>query len=301
MKYRLFMTRLVIFMLVFWGFLSAGLIGCASTGGNFDKFTEISSASDFRNNYFRSDPKAKKAKGFIVTMNSENRSSLSGIWTNGNYTWISIDNIGCSVAELVKTPQYERLWDRIENSEVCKFYILRYDSRSHGPKIVKIDGLIAVNEIAIVEAKKQAAKDAEAYRRVRSTSSRHYSNHTLLDWDKAFPTREEAEAWLDDIVEKAENVDDVVSGRKAVYDQKAKELKIYQLREVRDALLTAKNNLIEAYNRYVPINNEIANILAKGAVFRDNYLPGLEEAKVKKEIESLNNEYAKLIDIYPVN
>jgi hypothetical protein len=278
-------------------------MGCASTGGgNLDKFTKFSVMDD----YFEKRSWIDHGRRLILTINSDDLKKLE---LSRDGEGIYINSTRLSIKKILENTQYSQLGPRLKNSEVCNFYI-HYQFLHLSPMwvVVSIDGLIAFDEIAIVEAQKQAAKEAEAYRTVNSTYNSIWTAFTLLDWDKAFKTREEAEAWLDDIVEKTRNVDDVVRGRRAVYDQKAEELKFYQLREVRDALLIAKNNLIEAYNRYVPINNEITKVLAMGVEFRGhdyprlvvNY-PGLKEEDVKKGIDAYNNDYAKLIDIYPVN
>jgi hypothetical protein len=124
---------------------------------------------------------------------------------------------------------------------------------------------------------------------------------SVSNWEKYFSTRGAAEQWLKDIVERAKAVDDVVYARVELYNSDVRAFKTFPSKIMRDAVLKDKDNVIEAYNRYKPINADIAKVLAKGVVFERNEQPGRNVADVAERIDAYNKEYARLIDTYPVN
>jgi hypothetical protein len=170
----------------------------------------------------------------------------------------------------------------------------------------------------IREEKERAEGEREEARRVRPGDR---AGPALVDWEKAFPTREEAAAWLDDILERFDYATDIVRRRRNVYSDKAGSFRRTQSSTNLDDLIAAKNNLIEAFNRYEPIATEAARVLAAGATLRDFFggnddheplkvykgdtglsyiFYPLREGEIKKAIDYYTDAVEKLIDAYPI-
>jgi hypothetical protein len=171
-------------------------------------------------------------------------------------------------------------------------------------------------ELAKIEARKQEqALEAERRANLVVTNSGILSSFyppdeyfpydpysfAIGNWGKYFSTRGTAEQWLKDIAERAKAVDDVVYARVELYNSDVRAFKTFPSKIMRDAVLKDKDNVIEAYNRYKPINADIAKVLAKGVVFEGNKQPGRNVADVAEKIDAYNKEYARLIDTYPVD
>lgn len=187
----------------------------------------------------------------------------------------------------------DKTYKRTDKTKKYRIYFGVYQ-HSHDkdwvPFVDKIEGLMTMEEAAAKEAQ-------EAASRVNS------GLYTLVNWEKAFQNREAAQTWLDDIVKRAHSADDVVRARRGLYEQDSRAFKTFPSKSMLDAVLKDKNNLVEAYNRYKPINADIAKILAQGPEFDKKMLPypGLADGDVTKRIQQYNDDYAKLVDTYPVN
>jgi PHP family Zn ribbon phosphoesterase len=155
------------------------------------------------------------------------------------------------------------------------------------------------------EAQREAQKQSEENRLVYLP----YGVFTagISKWENSFPNKSDAEKWLADIIERVKYVDDIVRSRKELYNKDVTTFKTIPTRLTRDSMLKDKNSLIEAYNRYNPIN---ADIVVKGVMVETVYnkmlnenfkYPGLSTSAVTETIDKLEKEYARLIDTYPVN
>jgi hypothetical protein len=279
-------------------FLAGGLMGCASSAKkNLDAYTEIS-PEEF------SHLRGVTNKGYIVTETSSNLNTFR-FSISGDSPHISIDGSRVSALKIRKDPQYAQLEARLAYFRTyVKFYIFVHNSDgfNSGRELVRIDGLYTADEAravaAAVAARREAAKAAEEARRIRSYP------YTLVDWEKVFSTREEAQAWLNDIGAQAESIHTVVLARKHVYNEANTAFRTIQLITTRERLVNAKNSLIEAYNRFAPVNREITRVLSAGAAFEqieNAYYPGLGEEVVRRWIENYNSQVERLLDMYPVN
>ncbi|GHV18384.1 hypothetical protein FACS189493_7760 [Spirochaetia bacterium] len=132
--------------------------------------------------------------------------------------------------------------------------------------------------------------------------------YAIGNWDKAFADKQSAQTWFDDIVERAITVNALIEARDELYQQNVRVFKRIPSITTRDTVLRDKNNLIEAYNRYKPINADIEEVFVKGVTLekgkafgRSYQYPGLRSDAVTRKINAYENEYATLIDTYPVN
>jgi ABC-type uncharacterized transport system substrate-binding protein len=109
---------------------------------------------------------------------------------------------------------------------------------------------------------------------------------------------------MEGITSRIRDVCEVVAARRNLYDEHVGAFKVYPSASMRDTLRREKNSIVEAWNRFKPINADIAKIVAKGAIIADRYeykYPGYTDAEVAKEIAAVESEFAKLIDTYPVD
>jgi hypothetical protein len=160
-----------------------------------------------------------------------------------------------------------------------------------------------------IEAEKQQAKKKYYDTLVTAHGRGLFDLYFIAGWESSFPEKQNAKEWLDSIVERSDSVRSVVRARQELYDKDVSAFKYIPSRVMRDTVLKDKNNLIEAYNRYKPINADINKMIDKGLTFVKNpgssilpiQYPGLPDDEAAKKIAIIEKEYANLVDTYPVN
>ena len=191
-----------------------------------------------------------------------------------------------------------------------------FDQGNNSFPIIKIEGLMSVEEYDafVLKEKERRIKIFTCFFGNRVKISVGYYN--LVDWSNAFSTSEEAKKWYDNIRQQIDNIDEVIVARKKLYDDNVTAFRALPSRIMLNTVTKNKNDLIDAYNRYKPINSEVSKIIKKGVfvelvkeavnltndeILKYNPVFGLTENEVIDAIQNINSAYAKLVDTYPVN
>ena len=218
------------------------------------------------------------------------------------------------IAEIKSKAGYEKLAGRLKLGGPFIFYLIpNSDPYRRGYIAIEIEGLISIDEFD-----EYVAKETERRAEVVKWGGAAFF---ITEWQKVFATKEDAKNWADSIVGRVNNVRSVVAARRKLYDDNVSAFKYFPSRMMLDTVTKNKNDLIESLNRYRPIRQEVVNkIYTAGAIFEfastynDRHLSGFRiyterfptelgytEQEIVEAIEKINNEYAILIDTYPVN
>jgi hypothetical protein len=278
---------------------------------------------------------------------------LTGCATLSKFTPISLaelekagDEYYIVEAYLVCVSAYGNVYSLVETPAGQTSEIYLYDSTSNFPEqfdkrvepdkkytlylrkgsdyyLKKIEGLMSLEELPVKEARE---KERRVTVRV-NYAAWGMGIFTLVDWQKAFPDKAAAEAWLTDIAKRAKDILYVLDARIETLQNDVNALKAIPGRITRDNLTNSVRNVTEAYNRFKPLNAEIAVIAGKGAVIEAGYwiggigdrgryeggnglgffvpdeefYPGLTDEAVAEKIDNTNKELARLLDMYPAN
>jgi hypothetical protein len=180
------------------------------------------------------------------------------------------------------------------------------------------------------EAEEQAKKEAEEARKAKLVIvySRYYTKtywiwgngFALENWESAFPDKAATEAWLKAILDRNDDAGDVLDARTTVYNRHVEVFKYLPNKLTLAKVVKAKQTIVEAYNRFNPILEDIAKITAKGVVFVEEGFAGFpvydptrtkglfkypveipNAAAINQIIDTVEREYEKLVDMYPVD